>query len=172
MNTYRFCPKCSGTLKLQIVMPGNSERLVCQKCAFVFYINPVPAVGIIIRQDQKICLVERKYAPRKDFWCLPAGFIEMYETVEAAAIRETKEETNLDIEIECLETVYSDFDSPKHHVIVAFYHGKIVGGQLKAGDDASDARFFALDEVPLPLAWHSHCVIIEKLKANQTAENR
>jgi len=164
MSSYRFCPKCGGQLQLKMIALERQERLLCQQCGFIFYINPVPAVGVILLDDSKICLVKRKYAPRQGYWGLPAGFVEMDETVEEAAIREVKEETNLDVKIERLINVFSAFDSPKRHVIVIFYAGKIIGGALKAGDDALEVRFFPLNKIPEPLAFQSHTAVIESIK--------
>jgi ADP-ribose pyrophosphatase YjhB (NUDIX family) len=159
---YHFCPECGGELQPRFLETENHERLVCRKCDFIFYQNPTPAAGVILFEDHKICLVKRKFAPRQGYWNLPAGFVEMNETVEAAAVREAREETNLDVRVERLYGVYSAFDSPKVHVIVVFYLAKKIGGQLQPGDDAIEARFFPLDEIPGDLAFQAHTEVIQK----------
>lgn len=164
LDDCNFCPRCGGKLINKFLELENHERLVCEKCDFIFYFNPIPAVGVILFNDDKICLVRRKYAPGIGLWCLPAGFVEIYETVEAAAVREAKEETNLDIEIERLHGVYSSFNPTKTHVVVIFYHAKIIGGEPLAGDDAEELQFFPLDEVPYPLAFDSHDQVIKELR--------
>jgi ADP-ribose pyrophosphatase YjhB (NUDIX family)/predicted RNA-binding Zn-ribbon protein involved in translation (DUF1610 family) len=158
---YQFCPECGGKLQLRLLETENHARLVCQKCGFIFYQNPTPAAGVILFENNKLCLVKRKFDPRRGYWNLPAGFIELDETVEAAAVREAREETNLEVEVERLYRVYSAFDSPKYHVIVIFFLAKIIGGELQAGDDAIEARFFALDEIPDELAFQAHADVIQ-----------
>ena len=160
--TYKYCPECGGKLQNRFIETENHDRLVCGNCDFIFYQNPVPAAGVILFEDKKICLVKRKFEPRQGYWNLPAGFVEMNETVEAAAVREAKEETNLNIRIDRLYHVYSAFDSPKLHVIVTFYLAKIIGGSLKPGDDALEAGFFSIDEIPKDLAFKAHAEVIQK----------
>jgi len=163
MNSdYKFCPKCAG--KLQIKVMSGVERLMCQNCAFVFYLNPIPAVVGILIQDSKLCLVKRKEEPKIGFWCIPGGFLELNEPIEAGLIREIKEETNLDVEIQDIEAVHSALEGPNPNVLIVFYRCRIIGGVLKPGDDAEDARFFSFDEIPEPLAFYHHNLIVEKIK--------
>lgn len=108
--------------------------------------SPRVAVDFIIKFNSGIVLVKRKNFPKG--WAIPGGFVDYGETIEQAAIREAKEETNLDIEIESLLGVYSDpkRDPRGHTISPAFIcKGK---GSLKAGDDAEEAKIFKLDEIP------------------------
>lgn len=162
MTTFQFCPKCSGTLEKRLIADENHQRLVCRSCGFIFYQNPTPAAGVILCRDHQICLVKRKFEPRQGSWNLPAGFVELNETVEAAAVREAREETNLNVRVDRLYGVYSAFDSPKYHVIVVFYLAKIISGKLAPGDDALEARFFSLDAIPKDLAFKAHAEVIQK----------
>jgi ADP-ribose pyrophosphatase YjhB (NUDIX family) len=92
-----------------------------------------------------VLLVKRSVAPEKGRWALAAGFVELGEPPEAAAIREMKEETGLDIVIErMLGLSFNAADK----VIVILYQGRAVGGVLAAGDDADEARWFSRDELP------------------------
>jgi NADH pyrophosphatase NudC (nudix superfamily) len=104
-KNYRYCPRCSAELICKKV--DHHTRKVCPVCNFVIYRNPAPASSVIITQDDKILLVKRKYNPFKGDWSLPAGFIEYDESPEQCAIRETKEETNLDVKLNKLFDVYS-----------------------------------------------------------------
>lgn len=122
--------------------------------------KPRVAVDFIIKFDEGIVLIKRKNFP--EGWAIPGGMVDYGETVEEAAVREAKEETNLDIEIEGLLGVYSEpnRDSRWHTISAAFVcRGK---GQLKAGDDAKEAKVFKLDEIP-ELAF-DHNKIIEDFK--------
>ena len=162
-RNYKFCPKCGKNLVNKFIKQEQTERLVCENCNFIFYINPVPAVAVILMNDCQVVLVKRKYEPRKGMWSLPAGFMEYNETTEQTAIREAKEETNLNIKINELFGVFPGFDDPRVHVILIVYWGEIISGQIKPGDDAEDVNFFPLDELPDEIAFTAHRKILELL---------
>ncbi len=103
--------------------------------------------AIILNEEEEVLLIKRKNEPFKDRWALPGGFVEYEERVEEAVVREVKEETGLDVEILKLHNVYSDPKrDPRGHTISIVYHCKIIGGNLKGGDDAREARFFKYNE--------------------------
>ncbi len=153
-EAYNFCPLCGGKLVARQV--EHRTRMVCASCEFVQYRNPVPASGIILIEAGKVLLVRRKFDPREGMWTLPAGFVEVDEDAAACAIREMKEETNLDVEIVRLFNVYSAFDDPRTAVVLVLYLGRRTGGELRCGDDASDARFFGLSDLPAEIAFRAH----------------
>ncbi len=110
-------------------------------------ITPALTVDAVIpTHDGKLILIKRKNPPPG--WALPGGFVDMGETVEAACKREAKEETSLDVEIERLVGVYSDpkRDARGHTVSVVFLC-KIVGGAMKAEDDAAGIATFSKQEI-------------------------
>ena len=160
---FHHCPRCGG--QLDIRMREGRNRHVCSKCDYIFYQNPAPAVGVIVIEDGGVLLVQRKFDPRKGGWTLPAGFVEYDEHVEDCAIRELKEETNLDVELTGLFGAYSAMDDPRVRVVLLLYTGRRVGGDLRAGDDASDARFFAIDELPEPIAFRAHVQALADIKS-------
>ncbi len=92
---------------LEIPPGDDKERRVCQSCDFIDYQNPKIVAGSVVLKDDKILLCKRDIEPRKGFWTLPAGFMELGESVEEAAQREAQEEALADIEIERLLAVYS-----------------------------------------------------------------
>lgn len=151
---YRHCPRCGG--RLVVKMREGRDRQVCSQCDFVFYQNPAPAVGVILVEGEKVLLVQRKFEPRKGGWTLPAGFVEYDERVEDCAVRELKEETNLDVQLTGLFGAYSAMDDPRVRVVLLLYTGRRTGGELRAGDDAMDARFFAIDDLPDSIAFKAH----------------
>jgi ADP-ribose pyrophosphatase YjhB (NUDIX family) len=142
----RFCSQCGGKLTTKVI--EDRERHYCPACGFVQYQNPIPAAAVTIIQDAKILLVKRAVEPKKGLWSLPAGFLEMDETIEECAVREVKEETNLDVELDGLLAVYSVFDDPRYICLLVVYSGRIIGGELRCGDDASDAHFFPQSTLP------------------------
>ena len=118
--------------------------------------------GVIIK-DGKILLIKRKNEPFKGRWALPGGFVEYGETVEEAVLREVKEETGLDAEIKKLVGVYSDPNrDPRGHTISVVFLLEAKGSAI-AGDDASDAKFFNLDDLP-PLAFDHEKIIKDAIQ--------
>ena len=137
------------------------------------YRNPTPTVDVIIEGDGgKVVLIERKNPPPG--WALPGGFVDYGETLAAAARREAKEETDLDVELAELFHCYSDpgRDARKHTMSTVFIAraGRIAGGALRAGDDAGEARWFGLDELP-PLAF-DHATILSDYRTYKTTGRR
>ncbi len=110
------------------------------------YKNPGCTADIIIERKGSILLVKRKHEPFKDMWALPGGYLEYgEETIEQTCIRETKEETDIDIQELKLFGVYSNPDrDPRGHVISHVYIATKYSGHKKAGDDAIEARYFPL----------------------------
>ena len=99
--------KPSPEFALEIPDGDDKERSVCQRCDFIDYQNPKIVAGSVVLKDDKILLCKRAIEPRKGFWTLPAGFMELGESVEEAAQREAKEEALADIEIDRLLAVDS-----------------------------------------------------------------
>jgi 8-oxo-dGTP diphosphatase len=113
------------------------------------YQNPKPTVDAAIVDSGKIVLIKRVNPPFKDCWALPGGFVDVGETVEAACVREAKEETSLDVEILRLVGVYSDPKrDPRGHTVGIVFLCKACGGVLKAADDAKEAGWFDLNGLP------------------------
>ncbi|MCD6448613.1 MAG: NUDIX hydrolase [Thermoplasmata archaeon] len=119
--------------------------------------------GVLIKGD-KILLIRRKNEPFKGKWALPGGFVEYGETVEEAVLREFEEEVGLKARIKKLLGVYSKPDrDPRGHVISIVFLLD-AEGEAKAGDDAADARFFPLDNLP-PLAFDHEEIIRDAIHA-------
>jgi 8-oxo-dGTP diphosphatase len=142
---YRFCPKCGEALALKRLRDHEPERLVCQACEFVFFLNPKVAAGTLFRHEGGLVLVKRAIEPGYGKWVFPGGFVDRGETVIAGAVRETKEEANVDVEVRGLLDVFSYPGSP---VVVVAYAAEIVMGTPEAKDESLDLRAFAPDEIP------------------------
>ena len=122
--------------------------------------------GVIIK-DNKLLLIKRKNEPFKNKWALPGGFVEYGEKVEDSVIREVFEETSLKTKIINFFNVYSDPDrDPRGHTITLVYLLKEIGGKLKGRDDASEAKFFDLNNLP-NLAFDHKKIINDVLRRNK-----
>ena len=142
---YRFCPRCGGALAWKILKESEPQRLVCQACAFVFYLDTKVAACTICMVDGGIVLLRRTIEPRIGTWVFPGGFVDRGEAVSAAAIRETLEESNLRVSVTGILDVYS---FPGSEVAVVVYAAEVVGGTLSAGDECNEARAFPPEEIP------------------------
>src|SRR5512145_3325959 len=106
-HTIRFCPLCSAPLGREAVAPDQREQAVCSACRFVFYLNPKVVAGAILEQDGRVLLTRRSINPGRGLWTFPGGFVDFGETVTDAAVRETLEETGLEVDLTGLLNVYS-----------------------------------------------------------------
>jgi 8-oxo-dGTP diphosphatase len=113
------------------------------------YKSPKLTADGAILKDRKILLIKRKNEPFKGKWALPGGFVEYGEKVEDAVVREVSEETSLETKIIDIIGVYSDPNrDPRGHIVTVVYLLDIQGGKLQSNDDASDAKYFDLDNLP------------------------
>ncbi|MBI3989361.1 MAG: NUDIX hydrolase [candidate division NC10 bacterium] len=142
---YRFCPRCGHPLASRKLKEHEPERLICRGCDFIFFLDPKVAVGTILPLDGGVVLLKRGIHPGYGRWVFPGGFVDRGEAVEEAAIREAREEANLEIRIGRLLNVYS---SPGNPVILLVYVSEVVGGELQARDECLEARVFRLGEIP------------------------
>lgn len=166
--TFRHCPVCGGDLETRHL--DDRDRLVCSQCGFVFYQNPAPAAGVIVVDDDgRLLWVQRKFEPRKGLWTLPAGFVEFDEHVEECAVRETKEETGLDVELTGLFNAYMAMDDPRTRVVLLLYTARVTGGELRAGDDASAVRWVDIDDQPGELAFRAHQLALADIRRDRGA---
>jgi len=157
-----FCPECGERLAPRVV--AGRERLACAHCGYVHYHNPVPSVGVLIELDDGLVLIRRGGQVKTGHWALPAGYIEGDESVEDAAVRESREETGLDVALVDLVGVYSFPEGPPASGIIVFYRARPIGGALHAGDDALDARVFPPDALP-PMPFRTHRQAVERWRA-------
>jgi ADP-ribose pyrophosphatase YjhB (NUDIX family) len=130
---------------------------------------PPIAADVIIEIDGRIVLIERKNYPHG--WAIPGGFVDVGETVDAAARREMREETGLEVELTEMLGVYSRPDrDPRGHTISVVYVGR-AKGIPRADDDAKTAALFSLDALPSPLAF-DHAEILTDYGRYKQSGNR
>lgn len=144
----RFCSRCGARLTFGPLEGEERERLACPDCGFVFYVNPRLVVTTLpITERGEVMLIRRGIPPGYDHWAQPGGFLEIDETVREAAIRETLEETGLQVEPGALVGLYSRV--PAAVVVVAF-EARIVGGAPLVTPESLETRPFAPDRIPWP----------------------
>jgi ADP-ribose pyrophosphatase YjhB (NUDIX family) len=143
---FKFCPRCATPLEIQPVSyDGGREHQVCPNCSFVVWNDPKVAALTLIPWEGGLLLGLRRENPGSGRWSFPSGFVDRGEVVEAAAKRETREETGLDVELTGLVGVYS---APGNPVIVIAFAAEVRGGTIQADDDLVELRAFDPDNLP------------------------
>jgi ADP-ribose pyrophosphatase YjhB (NUDIX family) len=158
-----YCQQCGAKLELK---DDHEQKLRprCTECDFTYYKNPIPASAVVIlNEDNEIVVIKRKFEPNAGGWALPSGYIEIDQNPEDCAVEEMWEETGLEGQVERFLGYYSDF-SPIYEKVISFgFLMKVIGGELRAGDDAVEARYVALDDLP-EICFRSHIRFIEIVK--------
>ncbi len=129
----------------QIPEGDNRERLVCPDCGFINYENPKVVVGAVCTWDGKLLLCRRAIDPRRGFWTIPAGYLELNETAEAGAAREVREEACTEIALEGLIGVYN---VPRISQIQLIYRASLLDGTFSAGEETLELDLFGWDNIP------------------------
>jgi ADP-ribose pyrophosphatase YjhB (NUDIX family) len=160
---FTFCPHCAARLEARPVR--GALRRVCPQCDFVHWRNPAVGAAVLIRDARDRVLLVRRApgATRSGLWSVPAGFVDYGEEVRAAAARELEEETGLVAEVGDVVWVASNFHDPAKLTVGIWFAGTVVGGELCPGDDADDARFFDLDDLP-DLAFETDAGLLASLR--------
>ncbi len=159
-----FCYHCGERL-LQKWEDGFS-REICPQCGFIHYHQYKVGVAAIIFEDNKLLLLKRNQEPWKDHWYMPAGYVEIEESIEEAVHREVKEEAGFQVEILKFHTMLSYHDDPRGNGLILFYRCQKLGGEFIANEEISDSGFFALDEIPEKIAGAGHRTMIDELIRN------
>jgi len=148
------------------------ERLVCPHCGTTLdeWKQPKVTVDVLVEDAAgRVLLIRRKNPP--EGWAIPGGFVDVGETLEAAAVRELKEETGLDVELLGQFHTYSDPNrDPRHHTVTTVFRGRPTDPSAKpeAGDDALEAQFFDPTAPPKPMAFDHGDVLNDLIKRRRT----
>jgi ADP-ribose pyrophosphatase YjhB (NUDIX family) len=133
------------SFRREIPAGDTHERDVCATCGFINYVNPKIVTGSIVRHESKIMLCRRAIEPRVGYWTLPAGFMEVGETAEQAAMREAREEANASIVIDRLLAVYT---IPRIAQVQIMYLAHLGDESFSAGPESLEVMMAGWDEIP------------------------
>jgi ADP-ribose pyrophosphatase YjhB (NUDIX family) len=130
----------------RLIPAGDSrERLVCDGCGFVDYVNPKVVVGAVCLWEDRVLLCKRAIEPRRGYWTVPAGFMEERESVEEGVVRETLEEAGADIEIGPLLGIWS---VPRISQVHIMFVARLRSPTIEKGEESEEVRLYRWDEIP------------------------
>jgi ADP-ribose pyrophosphatase YjhB (NUDIX family) len=141
----KHCRSCGAEVQYRVPADDNRERATCTACAEIHYENPINVVGTVPVWGDQVLLCRRNIEPRFGFWTLPAGFLELGESLAEGALRETVEEAGARIELQELLTVLNVVRVGQVHF---FYRARMLDTHLDPGPETIEARLFREDEVP------------------------
>jgi ADP-ribose pyrophosphatase YjhB (NUDIX family) len=141
----KHCRACGTLVDYRVPADDNRERAVCGACGTIHYENPLNVVGTVPVWGEQVLLCRRNIEPRYGLWTLPAGFLELGETIAAGAVRETVEEAGARIELQDLFTLLNVVRVGQVHF---FYRARMLDTTLDPGPETIEARLFREHEVP------------------------
>ncbi len=153
--TFGFLNKEKSTVSTDILQPefakkvpagDDRERDVCLRCGFIDYKNPKIVVGSVAIHDGRVLLCKRAIDPRKGFWTLPAGYMEVQETVEQAALREAREEAEAELTIDRVLAYYS---IPHISQVQIMFRTRLENpDSIAAGPESEEVKLFHWEDIP------------------------
>lgn len=141
----QFCPRCGGALEERYVEAEQHRRKICSACGFIFYLNPKVVAGAVPRENGRIWLVRRNIEPACGNWTFPGGYVDLGECVTDAAIRETYEETLLNVRLDGLLNVYSYSNVG---IVLVVYRATVTGGVAGLTPETQEIRAFSPEDIP------------------------
>lgn len=153
----QFCARCGAGLVTDVPELDDRPRRLCRACGYVAYVNPKLAAGTVPVRDGRVALIRRGVPPREGLWSWPCGYVEIDETIETCAVRETREECGLDVELGPMLGLFSYPLLPEGPqgwmggFVIVCYATRSVEGTIQAGDDATEAAWYDLDDLPWDL---------------------
>ena len=144
-RSIQHCRACGGATRYQTPADDNRERAVCTVCGLVHYENPLNVVGTLPVWEDRVLLCRRAIEPRRGLWTLPAGFMELGETTEQGAVRETTEEAGARIELQGLFAMFNVVRVGQVHL---FYRAHMLDIEFVPGPESLEAALFCEADIP------------------------
>lgn len=142
----KHCKECGTAVVYRVPDDGDTKlRAVCPACQAVHYENPLNVVGTVPYWGDQVLLCKRNIEPRKGLWTLPAGFMELNETVAEGAARETLEEAGAQFEMEAFFSLVNIARVGQVHM---FYRARLLSDTFDIGFETMEARLFTEAEIP------------------------
>lgn len=142
----KFCRDCGTAMERRIPDMEDRERAVCPACGFIDYVNPINVVGTVpIWEDHQVLLCLRNIEPRKNYWTLPAGFLEAGEPSAEGALRETREESGARVELGRLFTVLDVTYTQQVHL---YWLARLLDTDFDPGPETVECRLFDFADIP------------------------
>lgn len=147
---FKFCPRCGNPLTPELKF--GKLRPVCPQCGWIHFVDPKVAAAVLVVQGERVLLVRRVNEPFRGRWTLPAGFVNGGEDPAEAAERECLEETGLSVRVTRVYDIVSGREHARGADFIIVYRAEMLGGEMKADDDADAVDWFGRDDLP-PLAF-------------------
>ena len=141
----KFCSACGAPVSQKIPPGYNVLRYVCEHCQAIHYHNPKIVAGCIPEWEDRILLCRRAIDPRLGLWTFPAGFMEIGETTEEAATRETKEEALADV---AMLSLYAVLSMPNIGQVYMVFRGRMLVPTFGAGAESLEVDLFKREDIP------------------------
>lgn len=142
----KYCIRC-GSLAVKLLIPEGDDRHrhLCTECGYIHYVNPNIVAGCLLEWESQVLMCRRAIEPRRGTWTLPAGFMEMGETTQAAAARESWEEARakpVDLKL------YNVINLPHISQVYMMFRGALKDGHAEPGQESLETRLFTESEIP------------------------
>jgi ADP-ribose pyrophosphatase YjhB (NUDIX family) len=161
----KFCSECAQPVIKTIPAGDNRQRYVCPDCGTIHYQNPRIVAGCVPEHQGAILLCKRAIKPRRGFWTVPAGFMELGETVADAAARETLEEAEAQVEVGAMIAVVDVLQAKQVHI---FFSGILHKPEYGAGEESLATALFMPDDIPWDeIAFPSVRIALEQFLLNR-----
>ena len=141
----KYCANCGHAVEYRIPPGDMRERATCAQCGAIHYQNPRIVAGCVVEHAGKILLCRRAIEPRRGYWTNPAGFMELGETLQGAAARETREEALAEVQLGSMLAVVSVLHTGQVHI---FFRARLPEPVYGSGTESLEVQLF--DEAAIP----------------------
>jgi ADP-ribose pyrophosphatase YjhB (NUDIX family) len=162
----KFCSLCGAMVVLRVPEGDQHPRHVCTVCGNIHYQNPKLVVGTLPVWENKVLLCRRAIEPRRGYWTLPSGFMEIGESTSEGALRETQEEACARVE---LIGLYTLINIPHISQVHLLYHARLLNLDFAPGEESLETRLFDEQNIPWSeLAFRSVSVSLRHYFSDRT----